>query len=94
MRKEASAMKAVKEWNIFSYNFPCRFTLHCWRDNPNLAEHFERKFNRLYQSATSYGVVLAFCSELSGENYDRMIEYVVSGEWRECDKWAKENNLY
>lgn len=94
MRKEAAAMNAIREWNKFSFNYPYCFIQHCWRDNPNLANHFEAKFNARYKTATSYGVILAFCSELSGANYDRMIEYVVSGEWRECDKWAKENNLY
>jgi hypothetical protein len=92
MRKEASAMKAVKEWNVFTYNFPYGFIRHCWRDNPNLANHFESKFNGLYKSYGSHGVMLAFCAELDGGNYDRMIEYVVSGEWRECDKWMAENH--
>ena len=85
MRKEASAMKAVKEWNEFAYNFPCGFIHDCWDDNPNLADHFQRKFNGLYQSYGSNGVILAFCAELSYSNYERLIEYVLSGKWRKCE---------
>ena len=85
MRKEASAMKAVKEWNCFAYNFRCGFIHDCWADNPNLADHFQIKFDRLYQSYGSHGVILAFCAELSDSNYERLIEYVLSGKWRNCE---------
>lgn len=85
MRKEASAMKAVKEWNSFAYNYRCGFIHDCWNDNPNLADHFLRKFDRLYQSYGSHGVILAFCAELSDSNYERLIEYVMSGKWRNCE---------
>ena len=30
--------------------------------------------------------MLAFCAELSHSHYERLIEYVLSGKWRECDK--------
>ena len=85
MRKEASAMKAVKEWNKFAYNFPCGFIHDCWDDNPNLADHFQNKFDGLYKSEGSNGVILAFCAELSHSNYERLIEYVLSGKWRKCE---------
>lgn len=86
MRKEASAMKAVKEWNEFAYNFPCGFIHDCWADNPNLADHFQNKFDRLIQDGkNSSGVVLDFCAELTTSNYERLIEYVLSGKWRKCE---------
>ena len=79
-------MDAVKEWALFCYNYPYGFIAHCWDDNPGLAEHFGRKFDRLYLSYGSHGVMLAFCAELSHSNYERLIEYVLSGKWRECGK--------
>lgn len=86
MRKEASAMKAVKEWNEFMYCFPCGFIHDCWNDNPNLADHFQNKFDRLIQDGkNSSGVVLDFCAELATSNYERLIEYVLSGKWRNCE---------
>lgn len=93
-KKAMSARDAVHEWNVFSYNFPSGFCQHCWRDEPHMADHFERKFERSYKSVGSYGVILALCCELSGHYYERFIEYVVSGEWRECDKWMKETGRY
>jgi len=71
------ALIAINKFYYFSMNYPHNFIEKCWADNPSLAQHLRSKFNGLYDTHKSYGVMNAFYGELSMNNQIKLMEWVM-----------------
>jgi hypothetical protein len=60
---------------MFCFNYPNGFLDKVFENNHN-ASHFEQKFIRAYESASSIGAVNKFFTELSGDNQKLLTDWV------------------
>ena len=65
--------KIITHWNMFCFNFPYNFIESVFGDNTS---HYEEKWVRAYESASSTGAVNKFFTELSGDNQHIFTDWV------------------
>lgn len=65
--------KIISHWNMFCFNFPYRFIENVYGDNTS---HFEMKWVRAYESASSTGAVNKFFTEMSSNNQMLLTDWV------------------
>ena len=70
------AIQAIQKWNFYCYNFEYNFIKKVWGDTM-LAEHFQSKFNALYEKYGAMGVMPAFYAELDSTNKVKLLEYIL-----------------
>ena len=75
-----NSMVAINKWQYFMYNYPYNFIESVWGERKpyNLTDHLSNKFDALYESKGSYGVIPAFYAELDGNNKKRLMEWVLN----------------
>ena len=75
---DKTALNAINKFFYFSMNFPYDFIEKVWGDEPWLVNHLKGKFNGLYDSDGSYGVINAFYGELSTSNRIKLMDWVMN----------------
>jgi hypothetical protein len=61
----------ITHWNMFGLNYPHNFVEDVFK-----SEHFSQKFDMAYQKAGSTGAVNRFFVELSGDNQEKLTNWV------------------
>ena len=75
---ESQSGNPVTKWVYWCFNYTPNFIDECWADDPNLANHFKKKFMGYYDQVGADGVMNRFFVELSSGNQHKLIEYVLS----------------
>jgi len=66
----------VRQFNMFSLNYPYDFIEKVWEDKPNLINHLKGKFDMYYDKYGSNGVMLQFWVNLDNENRLRLENWI------------------
>lgn len=69
---------AMQKLAEFALNYPHNFIEECFADTPNMAQHFRSKFNAYYETATSYGALIALIAALGNDNKVKLFNYILS----------------
>ncbi len=69
--------QVICKWIRFCLNYPYNFIEQCWDGNPSLACHLEKKFQQLYDDYGPYAVITKFYSELSKDNQEKLMTWVI-----------------
>lgn len=68
----------ITKWVYWCFNYYPNFIEECWADDPNLAQHLKSKFMGYYNDFGSRAVMNKFFVELSSDNQQKLIDYVLS----------------
>jgi len=68
----------ITKWVYWCFNYTPNFIEECWADDPNLAHHLKSKFMGYYDQVGAYGVMNKFFVELSSDNQQILIDYVMN----------------
>lgn len=71
------SITAMNRLMYFMANWQPNFIKKCWADDPNLADHFEKKFNYYYDYYKAEGCFLIFYLNLSGGNQVKLLNWIL-----------------
>lgn len=71
------SITAMNRLLYFQANWDDGFIKECWADNPDLAEHFQNKFNGYYDYYKAEGCFLVFYLSLSKPNQVKLLNWIL-----------------
>ena len=67
----------IKNWILFTYNYPRDFIDKCWNDEKYLIDHLKYKF----EEKCNYNMNLFFC-ELDTENQEKLVNWAINNYFK------------